>query len=301
MDKLEAIRVLVAAVDGGSLSAASRVLAVPLPTISRRLTELEAHIGAQLVVRTSRRLSVTDAGEHFVASARHILDMVAEAERVASGEYRLPRGELLLTAPVQLGKIHFAPIVHAFLKTYPDVAVRLTLSDGILDLVEGRIDLALRVGPLPDSSLVARRVAEIRWIVCASPDYLRRRGTPTNPAQLREHDCIAFDGRRDARSWTFGAKSQSEFYVVRPRFAVNSANAALDGAEAGLGITRVLSYQAVERLRSGKLLEILCDWRSQPIPVNLVHPAGQHPPLKRKVFAEFAVPRLRNVLESLRR
>ncbi len=157
MDRFEAMRTLLAAVDGGSLSAASRALNTPLPTISRRVSDLEAHLGAQLLVRTSRKLILTEAGEAFVGAARRVLDDLAEAERAANGEYRAPRGELLVTAPIMFGKLHVAPIVDAFLAAYPEVTVRLVLSDGVIDLVEAHVDVAIRIGHLPDSDLVARR------------------------------------------------------------------------------------------------------------------------------------------------
>src|SRR5215469_16330065 len=165
MDRFEAMRTLIAAVDGGSLSAASRSLGVPLPTVSRRVSDLEAHLGTQLLVRTSRKLILTDAGTAFVASSRRVLEELGEAERAASGEYRAPRGELLVTAPIMFGKLYVAPVVHDFLATYPDVTVRLVLADGVVDLVENHIDVAVRIGQLPDSSLVARRVGTLRWVV----------------------------------------------------------------------------------------------------------------------------------------
>src|SRR5271165_6328331 len=158
MDRFEAMRTLVAAVDGGSLSAASRGLNTPLPTVSRRVSDLEDHLGVQLLVRTSRKLILTEAGETFVAAARKLIDDLDDAERAASGEYRAPRGELMVTAPVMFGKIHVAPIVHDFLRAYPDVTVRLVLADHLVDLVESHIDVAVRIAHLPDSDLVARRV-----------------------------------------------------------------------------------------------------------------------------------------------
>ena len=206
MDRFEAMRTLVAAVDGGSLSAASRTLSVPLPTVSRRVSDLEAHLGSQLVVRTSRKLLLTEAGTAFVASARRVLEELAEAERAASGEYRAPRGELLVTASIAFGALNVAPVVHDFLAAYPEVTVRLVLSDGVIDLVENHIDVAVRIGRLPDSALVARRVGEIRWVVCASPDYLRRRGEPRAPADLQGHDFIALEGLQRYRDWSFASE-----------------------------------------------------------------------------------------------
>ena len=170
MDRFDAIRTLIAAVDGGSLSAASRALGVPLPTVSRKVSELEAHLGTQMVVRTSRKLLLTDAGHAFVQASRRVLSDLDEAERAASGEYQTPRGELLITAPIMFGKLHILPVVLEFLRAYPAVNVRLLLADSVVDLVDNRIDVAARLGRLPDSGMVAVRVGELRWITCASPE-----------------------------------------------------------------------------------------------------------------------------------
>ena len=192
MARFEAMRTLLAAVDGGSLSAASRTLGTPLPTVSRRVSDLEAHLGAQLLVRTSRKLILTEAGEAFIAAARRLLDDLGDAERAAAGEYRVPRGELLVTAPIMFGKLHVAPIVHAFLAAYPEVSVRLVLSDGVIDLVEAHVDVAVRIGRLPDSDLVARRAGHVPWVVAANPNSLARRGEPPCPPLLLAHDCSPF-------------------------------------------------------------------------------------------------------------
>ena len=299
MDRLEAMRTLVAAVDGGSLSAASRRLGVPLPTVSRRVSDLEALLGSQLVVRTSRKLLLTEAGTAYVASARRVLEELAEAERAASGEYRAPRGELLVTAPIMFGTLHVAPIVHDFLAAYPDVSVRLVLSDWMVDLVESHIDVAVRIGHLPDSALIARRVGEIRWIVCASPDYLRRRGEPRTPADLSDHDCIALEGLQRYREWPFASTNDDQQFAISPRFSVNTADGAIGGAVAGLGVARVMSYQAAASIRDGTLVPILSNWAPPPIPVQLVHAAQQQQPLKLRAFLDFVAPRLQEKLRVI--
>jgi DNA-binding transcriptional LysR family regulator len=299
MDRLEAMRTLVAAVDGGSLSAASRRLGVPLPTVSRRVSDLEALLGSQLVVRTSRKLLLTEAGTAYVASARRVLEELAEAERAASGEYRAPRGELLVTAPIMFGTLHVAPIVHDFLAAYPDVSVRLVLSDWMVDLVESHIDVAVRIGHLPDSALIARRVGEIRWIVCASPDYLRRRGEPRTPADLSDHDCIALEGLQRYREWPFASTNDDQQFAISPRFSVNTADGAIGGAVAGLGVARVMSYQAAASIRDGTLVPILSNWAPPPIPVQLVHAGQQQQPLKLRAFLDFVAPRLQEKLRMI--
>lgn len=297
MDRFEAMRTLVAAVDGGSLSAASRSLGVPLPTVSRRVSELEALLGSQLVVRTSCNLQLTEAGTAYVASARRVLEELSEAERAASGEYRAPRGELLVTAPIMFGTLNVAPIVHGFLAAYPEVTVRLILSDWVIDLVESHIDVALRIGHLPDSALMVRRVGEIRWMVCASPDYLTRRGVPRTPADLSEHNCIALEEPQRNREWPFSGVNGIEQISIGARFSVNTADGVIAGAHAGLGIARVMSYQAAASVRDGTLLPILTEWAPPPIPVRLVYAAHRQQPLKLRAFLDFAAPRLQ---ESLR-
>lgn len=299
MDRFEAIRTLVAAVDGGSLSAASRSLNLPLPTVSRRVSDLETFLGSQLVVRTSRKLLLTEAGTAYVASARRVLDELSEAERAASGEYRAPRGELLVTAPIAFGALNVAPIVHDFLAAYPDVTVRLVLSDSVIDLIESHVDVAVRIGRLPDSALVARRVGETRWIVCASPDYLERRGKPETPAALAEHDCIAFEGLQRHREWPFVDGKAPQQVTIHPRFSINTADGVVGGAVAGVGIARVLCYQAAASIRAGSLVPILMDWAPPAMPVHLVHAPHQQQPLKLRAFLDFVAPRLQQRLQAI--
>ena len=299
MDRFEAMRTLVAAVDGGSLSAASRALHTPLPTVSRRVSELEAHLGAQLLVRTSRKLILTEAGEAFVAVARRLLDDLGDAERAAGGEYRAPRGELLVTAPIMFGKTHVAPIIHDFLDAYPEVTVRLVLADHVIDLVETHVDVALRIGQLPDSDLVGRRVGQVHWVICASPFYLARRGEPASPGELGDHDCIAFEGLQTYRSWTFGSRTSTQAAPIRPKFSVNTADAVIDAASAGVGIARVMSYQAAAAIRFNKLVSILRNHAPPAIPVQLVHRGQRSQPLKQRAFLDFVAPRLKIALDEV--
>src|ERR1700736_1027663 len=194
MDRLESMSVLVAAVEAGSLSAAARRLDTPLATVSRKVSELEAHLKTRLLHRTSRRLGLTDAGQAYVAACRRILEEVEEAERAASGEYSAPRGELIVTAPIVFGRLHVLPVLLEFLNTYPEIDVRLTLADRVVNLQEDHVDLAVRIGELPDSSLVAMRVGSIGRVVCGRPAYFAERGTPKRPNELSKHDCITFNG-----------------------------------------------------------------------------------------------------------
>lgn len=301
MDRFDALRTLVAAVDGGSLSAASRTLRMPLSTVSRKISELEEHLTTQLLVRTPRKLLLTDAGEAFVHTARRLLIELDEAERAAAGEYREPLGELLVTAPIAFGKLHILPVVLEFLRAYPKVDVRLVLADTVVDLIDNHVDLAARLGRLPDSGLVGMRVGEVRWITVASPHYLAKRGLPETPAALEEHDCLAFEGLQASRTWNFAGKAEGMPLQIRPRLGVNTADALVEAASEGLGIARMTSYQAAPALRDGRLVEILKPYVGRPIPVHLVHTGPALLPLKLRAFLDFAAPRLRASLAALPR
>jgi DNA-binding transcriptional LysR family regulator len=299
MDRLQAMNVLLAVVETGSLSAASRRLKIPLATVSRRVAELEAHLGAKLLNRTSRTLGLTDAGRDYVAAARRILDDVAEAERTAAGEYAAPKGDLIITAPLVFGRLHVLPVVVEFLKAYREVDIRLVLNDRIVSLAEDHVDLAVRIGELPDSSLVALRVGSISRVVCASPAYLAARGEPGIPAELTGHDCITFDNLGLAERWSFPHAGSEVAVAIHSRLSVNTAEAALDAATAGVGITRVLSYQAAAALSDGRLQRLLGNYQPAPAPVHLVHSGGRMLPRKLRTFLEFAGPRLKAALEAV--
>jgi DNA-binding transcriptional LysR family regulator len=223
MDRLEAMSILVAVVDAGSLSAASRQLAIPLPTVSRKVGDLEAHLKTRLLHRTTRQLSLTEAGESYVASCRRILEEVGEVERAATGEYAAPKGYLVITAPVVFGRLHVVPVLAAFLAHYREIDARLFLTDRNVHLLEEHVDVAVRIGQLPDSTLVAKRVGETRAIVCASPDYLAAHGTPVTPAELANHACISFDGLTSPRAWTFSAGNSEQTLRIHPRLVTNTA------------------------------------------------------------------------------
>lgn len=266
---------------------------MPLATVSRKVSELEAHLHTKLLNRGSRRLELTDAGQSYVAACRKILEDVVEAERAASGEYRAPRGELVIAAPIVFGRLHVLPIVGAFLKAYPDIEVRLTLADRVVNILEEHVDVALRIGELPDSSLIASRVGLIRRVVCASPDYLEARGTPVEPNDLESHDCVTFEGLMSSRSWTFWDNGTPQAVAIHSRLVVNTAESAVDMAVAGLGLTRLLSYQIEAPLAEGKLAIVLEQFEPPQVPVSLVYGSSGLLPLKLRAFLDFAMPRLK--------
>jgi DNA-binding transcriptional LysR family regulator len=291
MDRLESMSILVAAVEAGSLSAAARRLGTPLATVSRKVSDLEAHLKTRLLNRSSRKLTLTDAGRSYLDACKRILEDVGEAERAASGEYRAPKGDLIVTAPIVFGRLHVLPVAMEFLKAYPDVDIRLVLADRVINLLEDPVDLAVRIGELPDSSLVATRIGSIRRVVCGSPAYFAERGTPKHPGELGMHDCITFEGLSPPDSWVFTTAEAS--ILVRSRLVVNTAEAAIDAAIAGVGITRVLSYQIANAMQTGALGVILEKFEAVPSPVSLVHAGQRRLPLKLRAFLDFAAPRLK--------
>lgn len=290
--------ILLAVVRAGSLSAASRQLGVPLATVSRRVSELEAHLGTRLLNRSPRRVGLTDAGAAYVAACRLILDQVEEAERTASGEYRVPRGELTVTASRVLGRLHVTPVASEFLDAYPDITLHLRLSDRVVDLHEEHVDVGVRIGALPDSAMIARRIGSIRRVVAASPDYLARRGTPAIPAELAGHDCVTFAGFMRADAWDLGGPGGAVSVPVRSRMTVDAADAVVDAAVAGTGIVSLFSYHIAAGVRAGRLVRLLRDFEPPPIPVHLVHLGGGLLPLKVRAFLDFATPRLKARLEA---
>jgi DNA-binding transcriptional LysR family regulator len=233
---------------------------------------------------------LTDAGQSYVADCKRILEDVAEAERAAAGEYRSPRGELDITAPIVFGRLHVLPVVTEFLAAFPEIDVRLSLGDRNVDLDEEHIDLAVRIGELPDSSLFAAGVGTVRRVVCGSPDYLARRGLPITLADLANHDCISFDTLSSPGGWIFGT---GEVVKVRSRLVINTAEAAIDAAASSVGLTRVLSYQVAQKVAAGALVIALKDFEPPPAPVSLVYVGGPRLALKLRAFLDFAAPRLK--------
>jgi DNA-binding transcriptional LysR family regulator len=292
MDRFESMSILVTVSEAGSLSAAARRLGTPLATVSRKVSYLETHLKTRLLDRSSRRVTLTDSGRSYVAACKRILEEVGEAERAAAGEYSAPKGDLIISAPIVFGRLHVLPIAIEFLKAYPDIDIRIALADRVVNILEDHVDLAVRIGELPDSSLMARRLGSIRRVVCGSPAYFAERGAPKSPAELGRHDCVTFEGMMSADAWTFTIGKSVASVAIHSRLIVNTAEAAIDAAIAGVGVTRVLSYQAAAAVRAGALTIVLRDFEVSPSPVNLVYPGQRLLPLKLRAFVDFAAPRL---------
>jgi DNA-binding transcriptional LysR family regulator len=293
MNRLESMSILVAVVDAGSLSAAARHLGMPLATVSRKVAELESHLKTRLLHRTTRQLSLTEAGASYVAACRRILEDIGEAERTATGEYAAPKGELVVTAPVVFGRLHIVPVVADFLAQYPEIDIRLVLTDRVVHMMDEQVDVAVRIGELPDSALMATRVGTVRRVVCASPAYLATHGAPARPRDLSGHNCITFEVLESKRAWVFETGKSELSVPVHSRLAVNTAEAAIAAAILGVGLIRVLSYQVADAIRDQTLRVVLDTFESAPLPISLVH-TGQAPlPLKLRAFLDFVTPRLR--------
>lgn len=302
MDKLDALEALVVAVDRGSLSKAARALGKSIAAISRAVSGLEAQLGVTLLRRTTRSLALTEAGERYVAMSRRILAELGEAETAARGALASPQGTLTVTAPVMFGARHVRPIVDAFLAAHAAVRARLLLLDRVINLVDEGVDVAVRIGNLPDSALIAISVGTLRRVIVASPAYLARAGKPRAPRDLAQHRTISFSGLTAIHSWRFGAGpsgGRAKVVTVSPILAVNTSEAAIGSALAGVGITSALSYQVADAIRAGELTPLLTTYEPEPIPVQLVYPAGSTATAKVRAFVELAIPRLRDVLASV--
>jgi len=300
MDRFHEIEVFIAVNDAGSFAKAGLRLRMSPPAVTRAISALEDRLGARLFQRTTRRLAITDVGTRFLDSARRLLDDLATAEREALGATATARGHLTVTASVTLGRSLLAPVACQFLTHFPEITLSVLLLDRITNLIEEGIDAAVRIGPLPDSTMVARRLGSVRRMLVASPDYLARHGTPTIPSDLTRHAMIAFTGLMPNREWRFLDGRSGKSVSFMPRFEINDAVSAIAAAEAGDGITVALSYMVAEKIRMGSLVAILGDVTPPAVPVHLVFPQTRLLAPKLRAFVDFTAPRLKQVLDHLR-
>ena len=297
MDRLTAMRVFVAVVDAQGFSAASRALSMPLPTVSRKIAELESHLGAQLLVRSTRKVTVTDSGQRYYEEVRQILDALGDAESQVSGEYQTPKGLLSITAPALFGRLHVLPAVNDFMKIHRDINVQLILTNHVLDLLEEHINLSIRIGALSDSSMIAFEVGSVRQIVCASPGYLSQHGHPLSPNDLAGHQCITFSKFGAPAEWAFKMPSRKiRHFPVPTRLTLNSIEGAVDSALRDGGLVQLYSYQAAPHVAESTLEIVMAGYEIDPPPVNIVYPQGRLVPQKVGAFVEFAMPCLRECL-----
>jgi DNA-binding transcriptional LysR family regulator len=292
MDRWQSMRVFVKVAETGGFAEAARKLFMSPPAVTRAIAFLEESIGAQLLVRTTRSVKLTDAGQRYFEDCQRILADLADAEAAAAGSYSTPAGTLVITTPVLFGQIHVLPIVMAYLEQHKAVTAQLLFLDRITNLIEEGMDVAVRIGRLPDSELNAIRVGTVRRVVCASPAYLAEHGEPLLPADLAAHSVIANVGAWPSLEWRFGRERKTTV-SVRPQLVCNLNEAAITAAIDGWGLTRVLSYQIAAAVREGRLRIVLADYEEEPLPVHIVHAGGRGTSAKVRSFVDFAVERLR--------
>ena len=296
MDQLAALATFVRVVETGSLSKAARSLPSSLTSVSRQLSALEQHFGTQFVRRTTRRLRLTDEGRMLYERAKAVLAELKQVEAALSANHQEPTGRLRISAPTLIGRVLIAPLLAEFLRLYPSVSVDLQLVDRAVDMLEEDIHIALRIGHLPDSQHIVRRLTDIQMIVCAAPFYLKQRGTPDTPAELSGHDCLAFSETPGIGEWRFGGEARSQSNTaISARLWVNSLDALVLAAEQGAGVVRVPSWLVKRELSAGRLVRILKDFEPPAAPLNVLFQSARLASPKTRVFADYLVERWRRL------
>ena len=290
MDRWQAMRIFARVAESGSLAETARVLHMSPPAVTRAVAALEESIGARLFVRTTRSVKLTDAGSRYFEDCRRILADIEEAEAAAAGSYASPSGTLTVTASAMFGQMYVLPIVREYLDTYPAVAGRTLFLDRPVNIVEEGIDVAVRIGHLPDSGFTAIKVGTVRRVICASPEYFAQHGVPRTPADLKDHRIIASTSAWASPEWRFAGEQR---VTVHAALSCNTNEAVIAMALAGWGLTRVLAYQIGPALLAGRLQLALTDYEEPPMPIHVIHPEGRHAPAKVRSFIDLAVERLR--------
>jgi len=288
MDRLHAMGVFVAVAEAEGFAAAGRRLDMSPPAVTRTIAALEAHLGVTLLHRTTRTVRLTDAGRRYLTDAREVIAAARRADEAAAGLDAEPRGELKVTAPVLFGRLHVMPIVARYLARYPDTRASVLLLDRNVDLLEEGLDVAVRIGELPDSTQHARRLGQVRIVTVASPGYLAAAGTPRRPEDLKDHAIIRTSAIDPMVAWRFGDGSRRTTLRFTPRVSVNNNDAAIEAARLGLGVTRLLSYQAASAVAAGELKCLLKRFDSAPWPVHAVYREGANAAAKVRAFVELA-------------
>lgn len=299
MDRFRELATFVAVAEAGAFGAAARRLGSSPPAVTRLVSALESRLGVRLFTRTTRQVALTEAGARLLAEATRILAEVEAAEASAAGAQLAPQGRLRVTAPVLFGRRYIAPVLRDYLDAWPDVTAEALYLDRVVDLIGEGLDVAVRIGELPDSSLTALRVGAVRRMIVAAPAYLAARGTPRDPDELRHHRVVHFRGSGAPPVWEFSVARRRRHVRLEPVLTVNTNDGAIDAALAGFGIARVLSYQVADALASGVLTEILGTHDDRDMPIHLVHAGGTRPVAKVRAFLDLAAARLRAEAGSL--
>lgn len=299
LDKLHLINVFVAVVDASGFAGAARKLGISPPAVTRAISELEAHLGARLLTRTTRVVRVTEAGARYVEDCRRILAELAEADESVSGLHGAPRGRLTVTAPVLFGALHVTPVMTEYLQRYPEVTASCWFLDRVVNLTDEGVDVAVRIGELPDSSLQAVRVGSVRRVICGAPAYLAAHDEPRQPEDLLGHTLISANAVTPAPEWRFKVEGEVRAVRLAPRMQTTTNDSAIAAAVGGFGLTRLMSYQVDGLVRSGALQLVLEPFERAALPVHLVHREGRHASHKARAFIDLAVERLRERLAPL--
>lgn len=293
MDRLHGMAVFVAVAEAESFTAASRRLRISPPAVTRAVADLEERLGVRLLTRTTRRVRTTDAGARYLEDARRILLEVGEADEAAAGINATPRGHLAVTAPVLFGKSYVMPVITAYQRQFKETTVSALFVDRVVSLVDEGLDVGLRIGSLPDSSLRAIRVGQVRRVVCASQRYLKKHGVPKTPADLAHHSVIATTAVSAGTEWTFSDGERRIGVKLSPRILVNTNDGALEAAKDGFGLTRLISYQVASEIAAKKLKIVLSGYEEAPLPIHVIHREGRHGSAKVRSFVDLAVEMLR--------
>lgn len=293
MDQFHLITVFAAVVDANGFAGAARKLNMSPPAVTRAVNELEAHLGLRLLTRTTRTVRVTDAGERYVQDCRRILAEMLEADESVRGLHALPRGRLTLTAPVLFGGIYVTPIVTEYLGRYPEVSASCLFLDRVVNLLDEGVDVAIRIGELPDSSMQAIRVGQVRRVICGSPGYLSSHGIPMSPDDLHRHAIVSASSVTPHPEWALMAQGEPRTIRLQARMITTTNDSAVAAAVGGFGLTRLLSYQVAEHLRTGALKTVLTAFEPAALPVHVVHREGRQAPQRVRAFLDLAIERLR--------
>ena len=289
MEGFGAIPVFVAVVENGGFSAAARTLGISKSAVSKRINQLEAHLGVRLLHRTTRKLSLTEAGERYFEHAAQALTAAGQAEDAVTELQGEPQGQLRINAPMSFGRLHVAPLIPKFLKGCPKLQIDLVMDDRKVDLVAGGFDVAIRAGNLPASTLIARKLAPVRQVLCASPDYIDRYGRPGTPTELSGHNCVLYSYSSDANEWTLIGEGGPETVTVSGSYQVNNSEALLEALREGVGIGRLPTFVAGPDLKTGRLVKLFESYRIPEFTIYAVFPERQYLPAKVRAFLDFAI------------
>lgn len=287
MDKLLSMEVFVAAVEMGSFTATAETFQISAPMVGKHVRELESHLGVRLLSRTTRRQSLTEIGQQYYERCKNILSEIKAAEAGTEAMRGTPRGKFRVNAPVSFGSMKLAPAIVQYLAVYPEVTVELILNDQMVDLVEDGYDAVIRIGKLADSSLIARRIAPYRMMICAAPEYLERAGTPTTPADLISHQCLGFSYWRKRGGWRLQSNDANDTALPKIRFQSNNGHALRSAALAGFGIVMQPEALLAEDVQAGRLVGVLKEYWPAPQPMHLLYPRDRQAVPKLTTFVEF--------------